>query len=102
LNETGNTDRTAASPPGNARAASAMNTPRARIVPVAAALQIAASCRDGRSPSLICVVNVPHRIIRHAMAIGATIGPHHGSGSRNRMSQSNSDLGHPHIRRRKT
>jgi hypothetical protein len=48
------------------------------------------------------VVSVPHAIIRHAIETGASTGPHQGSGSRKRMSQSNSDLGQPVIVRRNT
>ena len=37
-----------------------------------------------------------------AMLTGASTGPHHGRGSRNRMSQSSSVLGQPDMMRRKT
>ena len=47
--------------------------------------------------SVDCVAQVPHTIISTAMQTGASTGPHQGSGSRKRMSQSNSDLGQPHI-----
>ena len=45
---------------------------------------------------------VPQTIIKTAIETGASTGPHHGSGSRNRTSQSNSDRGQPHMTRRKT
>jgi len=49
-----------------------------------------------------CVASVPHTIITSAILTGASTGPHHGSGSRKRMSQSSSVLGQPEMRRRKT
>ena len=41
-------------------------------------------------------VSVPQAIISSAIKIGASTGPHHGSGMRNRMSQSSSERGQPH------
>ena len=49
-----------------------------------------------------CVTSVPHAIISMAINTGASTGPHHGNGSRKRMSQSNSECGQPHITFRKT
>ena len=48
------------------------------------------------------VTRVPHTIISEAMETGASTGPHHGSGNRKRMSQSNGDAGQPEMMRRKT
>src|SRR5438477_9900183 len=56
----------------------------------------------GRSASSHWLTTVPKTIIRKAIVIGAQTGPHHGSGMRNRMSQSRSDLGKPVRARRKT
>ena len=43
-----------------------------------------------------------HAIITAAILIGASTGPHHGSGSKNKMSQSSSDFGQPDMRRKNT
>ena len=44
-----------------------------------------------------------YRLLKQAaIETGASTGPHHGSGNRKRMSQSNGDAGQPEMMRRKT
>ena len=98
LKVAGSTRMMASRPSGRARSASAMKTPSARTQPMAASAQ----GQRGVLRSLTCVASVPHTIINAAMLTGASTGPHHGSGSRNRMSQSSSEWGQPLIGRRNT
>ena len=75
-----------------------MKTPSARTQPIAAS----AHGQRALARSLTWVTSVPHTIITSAMLTGASTGPHHGNGSRKRMSQSSSEVGQPLIGRRKT
>src|SRR2546426_2991612 len=102
LNWVGSTWATASAPPPAAPMASAMNTYSASATPTRFAPHAQGpgqSARSGRSNRL---TNVPPRTISTAMLTGASTGPHHGSGSRNRMSQSTSERGQPLSGTRKT
>src|SRR2546428_2327284 len=102
LNWVGSTRRTASAPPPAARMASAMQTYSTSATPTRFALHAQGpgqSVRSGRSTRL---TNVPPTTISTAMLTGASTGPHHGSGSRNRMSQSKSERGQPLNGTRKT
>jgi len=102
LNEVGSTDLVASSPSGSERSASAMNTYSARATPMALAPHSARASAFAGTASSYCVATVPQRIISRAIQTGAKTGPHHGSGSRKRMSQSNGDVGQWLMTRRKT
>src|SRR5213594_3078182 len=95
LNWVGSTRRIASAPPPAARMVSAMNMYTAIATPTRLAPHAQGpgqSARSGRSNRLI---DVPPTTISTAMLTGASTGPHHGSGRRNRMSQSKSERGQP-------
>ncbi len=71
-------------------------------MPTAAAAQTRLSACAPEVLSGRWVTSVPHTIMSSAMLTGAITGPHQGSGSRKRMSQSNSDAGQPDISFRNT
>ncbi len=48
------------------------------------------------------LANVPHKIISSEIRTGASTGPHHGNGNRNKISQSSNECGQPHMIFRKT
>ena len=99
LKVVGCTRKTASRPCGNARHASIMKTASATTIPAHASVHVHRVLTPSSAPDR--VASVPHTIITSAMVTGASTGPHHGSGSRNRMSQSSSVRGHPEMRRRK-
>src|SRR2546422_778365 len=94
LNRTGKTFSTASIPPGSARTASAMNTYNASTVPMKLTKYIFQLQPNAGATGSNRVSAVPQTIIRPAMQTGASTGPHHGNGSKKRMSQSRRDFGH--------
>ncbi len=56
----------------------------------------------GRGMRSNWLASVPHKIISNEIKTGASTGPHHGIGSKNKMSQSSNECGQPHIIFRKT
>lgn len=48
------------------------------------------------------LANVPHKINNSEINTGASTGPHHGNGSKNRTSQSSNECGQPQMIFRKT
>ena len=48
------------------------------------------------------LANVPHKISNSEIKTGASTGPHHGIGSKNKTSQSSNECGQPHMIFRKT
>src|SRR5262245_11640878 len=102
LNAVGSTRRTASAPSGKARIASAMKIPSASRTPTALTPQEAHEKPVAGMRSRDWVTRVPHTIISDAIQTGASTGPHHGSGHRKRMSQSNRGVGKTEMMRRKT
>ena len=101
LNTVGNTLRTASSPFPEARNVSLMKRYRARNTPIIFSAQALASLAalTCQAPSLLA--RLPHQIISTEINTGASTGPHQGSGSKKRMSQSRSECGQPHRALRK-
>src|ERR1044072_8389130 len=73
-----------------------MNTPRASRTPAQLTAHAAQPNPVIGMRSPLWVTRVPHTIINDAIETGASTGPHHGSGNRKRMSQSNRDEGATH------
>src|ERR1051325_8976651 len=102
LNVCGKTFRNAFTPPSATRIESAMNTYSAIATPKKFNAH-AFHSEPSRARSIRqLLTRVPHRIMSNAIETGAITGPHHGSGSKKRRSQSSSECGQPHITFRKT
>src|SRR6266576_1506983 len=93
LNDAGRTSRKTFTPRPATSRESAMKTYNASETPRKFRIQPFHS--EGSSPREISHVltSVPQRIINSAIETGARTGPHQGSGSRNRMSQSHNEWG---------
>src|SRR2546423_333348 len=102
LNETGRTLRRASTPLSATRNESAINRYKASAAPVKFRTHAFSSELVSRRWCGQALARVPHKIISSATETGASTGPHHGSGRRNRMSQSSSERGQPQSFLRKT
>jgi hypothetical protein len=78
-----------------------MNTYSANTIPMQPKIRIDRTEERERSP-VPWLTSVPQTIINSATDIGATTGPHQGSGKRKRMSQSSSDEGQSQMALRTT
>src|SRR5258706_9478216 len=100
LNQTGNNFRKLFTPCPATPIASAINKYKASITPT----KFSAHPFQAENPGSVMfqpLASVPHKIISSAMLTGANTGPHHGSGNRNKMSQSSNDRGQPQMTFRK-
>src|SRR6267142_3810624 len=102
LNDCGKTLRRASTPPFATLIESAMNRYSTTITPQKfRAHAFHSEPLRARSMRQL-LTTVPHSTMSNAIETGASTGPHHGSGSKNKMSQSSNECGHPHITFRNT